>query len=166
MTTKDVKNRSLLSVDFRSGQLPAGPKGDPGATGAKGDKGDKGDPGPLVATLPRGATLRGMYAWADRSAAAGYSPVVPLSYQFPLSSSPTINVIAVGGASTAAGPGTSANPQAAPGHLCVYQSRNDGNQTFQVLNEVEAGRFGAVLYFPISPSTDYEYEGTWAVTAP
>jgi hypothetical protein len=48
----------------------------------------------------------------------------------------------------------------------VYQTRNDGNQTFQVLNEVEGGRFGAVLYFPISASTDYEYEGTWAVTAP
>ena len=112
-----------------------------------------------MGTLPGGATLRGVYGWADRTAAAGYSPVVPLSYQFPLPSSPTINVIAVGGASTPACPGTSANPQAAPGNLCVYQSRNDGDLTFEVLNEVEGGRFGAVLYFPISASTDYEYPG-------
>jgi hypothetical protein len=119
-----------------------------------------------VTTLPGGATLRGMYAWADRTAAAGYSPVVPLSYQFPLPSSPTINVIGVGGVSTANCPGTVANPQAAPGHLCVYQQRNDGNKTFSVLNEVQGGRFGAVLYFPIAAGTDYEYEGTWAVTAP
>jgi hypothetical protein len=43
-----VKNRSLLAVDFKAGQLPRGPKGDkgdPGAPGAPGAKGDKGDPG-------------------------------------------------------------------------------------------------------------------------
>ncbi len=54
-----VKNRSLLAVDFRIGQLPAGArgaqgapgtgaKGDPGTAGAKGDPGTagaKGDPG-------------------------------------------------------------------------------------------------------------------------
>jgi hypothetical protein len=46
-----VKDHSLLAKDFKTGQLPAGPKGDTGATGLqgqKGDKGDKGDPGPTV----------------------------------------------------------------------------------------------------------------------
>lgn len=38
-----MKNRSLLAVDFKRGQLPAGPKGD---TGAKGDPGPRGEPGP------------------------------------------------------------------------------------------------------------------------
>lgn len=37
-----VKNRSLLAIDFRAGQLPNGP---PGPRGDKGDKGDKGDTG-------------------------------------------------------------------------------------------------------------------------
>lgn len=172
ITGADVKNRSLRPIDFRgSVRGPRGLRGLTGATGAtgasgaKGDKGDKGDAGPLVNTLPPGATLRGMYAWADRSA-TGYNPVVPLSYPFPLPASPTINVIGVGGASTAACPGTVADPQAAPGNLCVYQQRNDGNLAFSVLNEVQGGRFGAVLYFPIPDGTDYEYEGTWAVTAP
>ena len=37
-----VLNGSLRAVDFKAGQLPAGP---PGAKGDKGSKGDKGDPG-------------------------------------------------------------------------------------------------------------------------
>jgi hypothetical protein len=36
--TAHVLNGTLLAVDFKAGQLPAGPKG---------DKGDKGDPGPV-----------------------------------------------------------------------------------------------------------------------
>jgi hypothetical protein len=41
-----VKNRSLLAVDFKAGQLPRGPKGDPGAPGAPGAPGQQGPPGP------------------------------------------------------------------------------------------------------------------------
>ena len=46
-----MKNRSLLAVDFKAGQLPAGAKGDKGdtgatgAAGATGATGAKGDPG-------------------------------------------------------------------------------------------------------------------------
>jgi len=50
VTTQKVKNRSLLAVDFKAAQLPAG---QPGAKGEKGDKGDKGDTG---ATGPAGVT--------------------------------------------------------------------------------------------------------------
>jgi hypothetical protein len=106
-----------------------------------------------------------MYGWADQIG-PGYKPVVPLSYQFPLAASPAINVRPIGATPTAACPGTVANPQAAPGNLCVYQQRNDGNLVFSVLNEVQGGRFGAVLYFPAAAGANYEYEGTWAVTAP
>lgn len=48
VTSAKVRNRSLLAVDFRLGQLPTGPpgpKGDKGEKGDKGDKGNKGDPG-------------------------------------------------------------------------------------------------------------------------
>jgi len=41
-----VKNRSLLSVDFKAGQLPKGAKGDPGAPGAPGAPGQQGPAGP------------------------------------------------------------------------------------------------------------------------
>jgi collagen triple helix repeat protein len=55
VTSATVRDGSLRSSDFASGQLPAGPKGDRGAkgdtgatgdTGAKGDRGPKGDMGP------------------------------------------------------------------------------------------------------------------------
>jgi hypothetical protein len=39
VTSKKVKNRSLRAVDFRSGQLPTGPKGEAGPQGPKGDPG-------------------------------------------------------------------------------------------------------------------------------
>jgi hypothetical protein len=145
---------------------PQGPQGAQGPQGIQGVQGIQGPAGPLVTTLPAGATLRGMYSWAGVTAAAGYHPVVPLNYAFPLSASPAINIIAVGGASTAACPGTAANPQAAAGNLCIYQSRNDGNLTIQALNEVQGGKYGADLYFPIAAGANYEFLGTWAVTAP
>lgn len=47
-----VKNRSLLAVDFKAGQLPQGPKGDKGdagAPGAPGQQGAQGVPGEAVA---------------------------------------------------------------------------------------------------------------------
>jgi hypothetical protein len=46
VTSAKVKNGTLLSKDFRRGQLPAGPRGATGAAGATGPKGDKGDTGP------------------------------------------------------------------------------------------------------------------------
>src|SRR4051812_27197438 len=48
ITSKQVKDGSLLGKDFKAGELPAGakgdpgPKGDPGAPGAKGDTGATG----------------------------------------------------------------------------------------------------------------------------
>jgi hypothetical protein len=57
VTSKKVKNHSLLARDFKRGQLPSGPqgltgpqgpqgaKGDTGAIGPQGDKGEKGDAG-------------------------------------------------------------------------------------------------------------------------
>jgi hypothetical protein len=46
VTSAKVKNGSLLSADFRAGQLPAGATGATGATGLKGDKGTNGAAGP------------------------------------------------------------------------------------------------------------------------
>lgn len=59
VTSLKVKNGSLLKVDFKQDQLPAGAQGPPGQQGAKGDKGDKGDTGsPGVSSLEwvQGAT--------------------------------------------------------------------------------------------------------------
>lgn len=45
VTSGKVQNRSLRAIDFRAGQLPAGPPGPKGDKGEKGDKGAKGEPG-------------------------------------------------------------------------------------------------------------------------
>jgi hypothetical protein len=51
VTSGKVKNRSLRAIDFKQGQLPAGPRG------PKGDKGDQGPPGsPASVTCPSGTT--------------------------------------------------------------------------------------------------------------
>jgi hypothetical protein len=42
VVSSKVKNGSLLKVDFRAGQLPAGPAGVAGPVGPKGEKGDPG----------------------------------------------------------------------------------------------------------------------------
>jgi hypothetical protein len=51
-----VKNRSLLAVDFKAGQLPAGPPGAPGAPGAPGQQGPPG-PGAQWATVNSAGTI-------------------------------------------------------------------------------------------------------------
>ena len=45
VTSKKVKNASLLSTDFAAGQLPAGPAGPTGAVGPAGSPGAQGPPG-------------------------------------------------------------------------------------------------------------------------
>jgi hypothetical protein len=49
-----VKNRSLLAVDFKAGQLPAGPPGAPGAPGAPGQQGPPGPGARWAAVNPNG----------------------------------------------------------------------------------------------------------------
>jgi len=63
-----VKNRSLLAVDFKAGQLPRGAQGPAGATGATGPAGSTGPAGPAGpagppggATGPAGGDLAGTY---------------------------------------------------------------------------------------------------------
>jgi hypothetical protein len=60
--TRQVIDHSLRNVDFKGGQIPAGPKGDPGLPGPqgnrgpKGSKGDAGPAGPAGPVGPSGAT--------------------------------------------------------------------------------------------------------------
>jgi hypothetical protein len=46
VSSSKVKNGSLVSKDFRAGQLPAGERGSQGLQGLQGPKGDNGDRGP------------------------------------------------------------------------------------------------------------------------
>jgi hypothetical protein len=57
VTSGKVRNSTLLSKDFKSGQIPPGPRGATGATGANGPKGDKGDAGAPGSALAFGRVL-------------------------------------------------------------------------------------------------------------
>jgi len=52
--SSEVKDRSLRAVDFKAGELPAGPSGPAGAPGAGGSQGDAGAPGTPGGTGERG----------------------------------------------------------------------------------------------------------------
>jgi hypothetical protein len=56
VTSKQVKDRSLLAKDFKAGQLPKGAKGDTGATGSTGAAGAAGASGAAAAKGDKGDT--------------------------------------------------------------------------------------------------------------
>jgi hypothetical protein len=148
---------------------PAGLAGSAGASGGKGEKGEKGErgePGPLVSTLPSGNTERGAYGFAGTvPSGAGSTPGTETSYPLPLSFEPKVNVITAGGAPTASCPGSTENPTATAGDLCVYAER-EGVGGLDVFNTPDAGHFGFLALAEAPAGTYYEDEGTWAVTAP
>jgi hypothetical protein len=136
-----------------------------GATGPKGDPGPKGEPGPLVETLPAGKTERGMYAFAGTRPSGGFAPGTALSFPIPLAFSPVVHKIGIAGAPTTECPGNEEHPEAAPGNLCIYEGRNGGLE-LNLEKEPTEGRLGVILFSEAAEGSNYEYFGSWAVTAP
>jgi hypothetical protein len=175
ITSSKIKNRSLLAVDFRSGQLPRG------ATGAQGPKGDTGPGGPLLDTLPSGKTLYGAYAILghatgttnDRSSAS-------VSFQFPLAAAPTKSVLVPSGAANPDPtncPGSPTAPAATAGTLCVYEGVKVNTTGTKLCAAAVSGtcgagaagtsdRFGSSVEAFAAADGVYLTSGTWAVTAP
>jgi len=87
-----------------------------------------------------------------------------VSFPYPLSLAPTLNVIPVGGPPTAACPGTVANPQATAGNFCIYQRFLSGATTLSLTNlGAGNGTFG-VYILADTPAPQYiEASGSWAV---
>lgn len=160
-----VRNHSLRVADFKAGQLPAGPQGKEGPRGEQGPRGLRGEPGGFAETLPSGKTLRGIYSYAGHKT-TGYSPNFAISYQLPLPSDPALDLIEEGEGPTADCPGSPGDPQAAPGNLCVYEARNDSATKLNVLESETGGKLGALLFADIPENTNFEFDGSWAVTAP
>jgi hypothetical protein len=170
LTTSDVKNKSLLANDFKSGQLPQGAQG---PQGLQGGKGDTGAAGPFPDELQSGKTLRGTYAIDYMAAAPGAAQRASIPFIFTLASAPTANLRAPAAASTPDCPGSAANPQAAPGNLCVYQALRD-NVSTDCIAEVttassscdQSDKFGTGVFTTATAAGRVENRGSWAVTAP
>jgi hypothetical protein len=75
VTSGKVRNASLRAIDFKPGQLPAGPRGAKGATGSKGSTGSRGPTGPTgpagpVVVAAAGSTLGAPAASPDQTFAS------------------------------------------------------------------------------------------------
>jgi hypothetical protein len=171
LTGADVKNKSLTAADFRGSIRGArGAAGTPGPPGAQGAQGIQGPPGPITSDAPAGITLRGNYALSSTGSTNFVVDAFTFSLRLPAAPAPHyINVAAVAPAEC---PGTLTNPQAAPGHLCVYEGNGTNVGTRGVVNTEtgggttgQASRDGAGIYmFPSTTGHAYIW-GSWAVTA-
>jgi hypothetical protein len=149
-----------------------GPAGPAGATGPTGAAGATGPAGPFPdGNLPSGKTIRGNYSMSGITGAANNLVTDSISFGFSLASDPTPHFIQNGTAPPAQCPGTEANPQAAAGHLCVYEGHIENVASRNVTNtdggDGTASRFGATVFaIPGAGAGRVWSEGTWAVTAP
>jgi hypothetical protein len=187
VSSREVKDHSLLAHDFKPGQLPAGAHGVRGPTGLQGPTGSQGLRGPVgpqgVAgptgpkgdsfdtRLPSGKTLRGTYeVTGTASSQGGQFAAISETYAAELASAPRLHMIADQATQPGECQGTAANPQAAPGNLCVYESPNHGNLIdaphlfVDPLNPAEA-TLGFGIVITANSNGSFTSAGTWAVTA-
>lgn len=120
------------------------------------------------ANLPRGKTIRGTYAVRDVASSSSVFET-SISFGHALRAAPTPHLLIDGQAPTAACPGSAANPTAAIGHLCVYESSRNNVIGYSFDNPTgqpgSASRWGTTLGVQSSTGAVWS-SGTWAVRAP
>ncbi len=166
-STKQIKPSVLAALHGKRGA--AGAPGAAGTNGTNGATGVTGPAGPFPSSLPSGQTLTGVWATDGNAAAGGDAAQTEISFAFPLASSPSTNIVLSGGSSTAACPGTLANPQATSGNLCLYEDSPTNANTLTTGNPVtntgnSSSRFGATVNIRSIASGFFGDNGTWAVT--
>jgi hypothetical protein len=80
--------------------------GVPGIQGAPGVPGPTGPAGPLTRTLPSGATLRGAFNIDDVATTSTSFSEQGISFGFAVASPPAIQIVSLGGTTTAQCPGS------------------------------------------------------------
>jgi hypothetical protein len=149
-----------------------GPAGAQGRQGATGSTGTQGPAGPFTATLPSGQTLRGAFTAIGNNAGGGERIGTEISFGIPLAAAPTAHFVSVGEAAPPECPGTAAKPAAAPGHLCMFETKHDNLKLTGFEDPVtgETGGtvqpFGAEVVGLSNGAGNYDESGSWAVTAP
>lgn len=182
VTSRKVRNGSLKSVDFRAGQLPAGPTGPSGPQGARGRsgprgargltgaRGPKGDPGRSALTpLASGEKVRGVFSGSSGPTTGEMSTGVTLPIPAPTALDDA-HVVVKGGADNgdASCQGSYSAPSAPSGIVCVYPA-SDTNAANErgVVPGSRATRYGFVVAWDaVSSTIPTQFEGAWAYTAP
>jgi hypothetical protein len=96
--------------------------------------------------LGSGQTERGWLEVWNQATFAGELATASVSFPFPLATAPTTHYIKFGTANPAGCGGTAAEPAAAPGHLCIYETAAPVNSTVRGMHgpggNDTASRFG------------------------
>lgn len=113
-------------------------------------------------------TIQGNYAVGGNTSNDAWSEI---DFGFQLASAPEEHFIPEATAPPAGCPGSATNPQAGPGHLCVYEANSLNRDTLRIFTGTtggldQASRWGAGLWLRPTAAGDYFSYGTWAVTAP
>jgi len=137
----------------------AGPQGPQGALGPQGPQGVQGPAGPFPDTLASGKTLRGAFAMSDVAGVANQALRDASSYIFTFATAPTVHYIAAATTPPAQCPGTVTNPQAASGHLCIYEDVRSNAGVPSVFNpeNANAGSGKTGFYLRLNATTTGEY---------
>ena len=152
------------TVSLFKGQTgPPGPKGDTGAKGDPGPQGETGPPGPFPGVLPSGKSMRGVYAMVGNAPSGGHAYRDAVSFGFSLPDAHLVEEHFVpSGAPNPNCPGSSPEPEAAPGHLCIFEAAG-ANHTPMNINLRDSG---AILMTLSDAAGFVSSSGSWAVTAP
>jgi hypothetical protein len=159
--TNGKNGTSVTSEAATAGECPEG--GTKFTAGASTSKVCNGSPWTAGGTLPSKATETG--AWSVRAEGQG---VFPVSFTIPLAAA--LNGTHVHIAPNAECPGSSAEPKANPGNLCVYVGRSSAG--FSLTNVIKASGLelgadtaGATIAYELEGAGFFPAGGTWAVTA-
>jgi hypothetical protein len=125
------------------------------------------DVAPLLGTLKSGQTLRGVFDDGGNAAGAGDLARGAVSFQFPLTNTPTVTVLKKGETSAnCGGLGGGQSPAATGGNLCVYVTESKGLDPTTPLAAENNTRLGFGLVAKSEGLGEYFAYGQWAVTAP
>jgi hypothetical protein len=149
-------------------------RGKTGPRGPQGPSGEAGPAGPLTTTLPRGQTLRGVFEFRGNAEVKEEVWGFDISFGMTLASPPVAQVISPSGPATAQCAGSSSNPTAAPGYLCVYEAGFSLTKSLTLCApsranclspaENSADAFGTRALVQSLITGPFSIHGTWAVT--
>jgi hypothetical protein len=136
--------------------------------GEKGAPGIQGEPGPTCdetgqCLLPPGATETGAWAFSSAPTLIGLTAI---SYPLRLSEEPTKHFVPAGSTAPAECPGSTEEPKAAPGNVCIYALAPVNLELFGFNGGTIDKTSGVSMTFIALDETEpMQASGAWAVTA-
>lgn len=171
-----VKNGSLLSADFKTGQLPSGPRGPQGANGPQGLQGATGATGPrgfsAWDTIPSGTVLTGLWWYETTSGTTNVSerfwtPIAGVAPQdLQVAFAPDNSAATSGENANCTGSLESPNPPS--GALCLFTVSTQGVDSLtKITPGGGANRLGFLLQVVSDDDNAHvEVYGYWTYRAP